>query len=163
MAAPDICPNCGKPVETHEMFDPPRCPVVRLRWPLDAEEPGAIESSAAPIRERTLILEIALPDFHCEDYRLDGADPYMNEALAEAASFDPDGATPEWLGWQALDDAGLTTHRINLSILVGGKDGNFLERVKGQLVGQRIVERKPEHELSDDDRLDFYEERDRDE
>ncbi len=63
--------------------------------------------------------------------------------------------------WRALDDSGLTTDRINLAILVGGKDGNFLERVKGQLVGERIVERKPEHELSDDDRLDYYEERDR--
>jgi len=112
-------------------------------------------------RSRTLILEIALPDFYCEDYRLDGPDPYMNQALAEAVEYEPDGATPEWLGWQALDDSGLTTHRVNLSILLGSKDGNFLERVKGQLVGQRIVERTPEHELSDDDRLDFYEERDR--
>jgi hypothetical protein len=38
-----ICPNCGRPVETHEMFNPPRCPVVRIRWTVD----GAITSSAA--------------------------------------------------------------------------------------------------------------------
>ena len=25
-----ICPDCGKPVSTHAMFNPPRCPVVRL-------------------------------------------------------------------------------------------------------------------------------------
>jgi hypothetical protein len=117
-------------------------------------------ATTAP-QERTLILEIAVPDFNCEDYRLDGPDRYMNEALAEAAECDPDGATPEWLGWQALDDSGLTTPRINLSILLGSKDGNSLERVKGQLVGQRIVERTPEHELSDDARLDEYEERER--
>jgi len=124
------------------------------------ETMGSGDSAAKPL-ERTLILEIAVPDFNCEDYRLDGPDRFMNEALAEAAELDPDGATPEWFGWQALDDSGLTTHRINLSILLGGKDGNFLERVKGQLVGQRIVERKPEHELSDDTRLDDHEERDR--
>lgn len=112
-------------------------------------------------RERTLILEIALPDFYCEDYRLDGSDPYMNEALAEALEIDGAEPTPEWFGWRALDDSGLTTHRINLTILLGSKDGNFLERVKGQLVGHRIVPRTPEHELSDDDRLDDYEERER--
>lgn len=111
--------------------------------------------------QRTLIVEIALPDFNCEDYRLDGPDPYMNQALIEALEIEGAEPTPEWFGWQALDDSGLTTSRINLSILLGSKDGNFLERVKGQLVGQRIVERTPEHELSDDDRLDDYEERDR--
>jgi hypothetical protein len=110
-------------------------------------------------RTRTLILEIALPDFYCEDYRLDGNDPYMNEALTEALNGDE--PTPEWFGWQALQDSGLTTHRVNLAILLGSKDGNFLERVKGQLVGQRIVARTPEHELSDDTRLDEYEEDDR--
>ena len=109
---------------------------------------------------RTLILEIAVPDFNCEDYRLDGPDRYMNEALSEAAELDPDGATPEWFGWQALNDSGLTTSRINLAILLGSKDGNFLERVKGQLIGQRIVPRTAEPELSDDDRLDYYEGRD---
>ena len=118
-------------------------------------------SGTAQLFQRTLILEIAVPDFNCEDYRLDGPDRFMNEALAEAAEHDPDGATPEWLGWQALEDSGLTTSRVNLSILLGGKDGNFLERVKGQLVGQRIVERTPEHELSDDERLDEAEAYDR--
>jgi hypothetical protein len=35
----DVCPNCGKTVETHEMFNPPRCPVVRLKFPPEATEP----------------------------------------------------------------------------------------------------------------------------
>jgi len=113
---------------------------------------------------RTLILEIALPDFHCEDYRVDAEAPdeFMAEALREAAEIDGVEVTPEWLGWQALDDSGLTTGRVNLTILLGSKDGNFLERVKGQIIGQRIVERKAEHEISDDERLDEYEERERD-
>lgn len=118
------------------------------------------DPQAAP--ERTLILEIALPEFNCEDYRLDGPDPHMNEALADMLEVTDSGPTPEVFGWMALDDAGLTTSRVNLSILLGSKDGNFLERVKGQLVGQRIVERTPEHELSNDDRLDYYEEQERD-
>ncbi len=111
-------------------------------------------------QERTLILEIAVPDFYCEDFRLDGSDPHMNAALADILELDGAEPTPEWFGEQALEDCGLTTPRVNLSILLGSKDGNFLERIKGQLVGQRIVERVPEHELSDDTRLDDYEERD---
>lgn len=108
--------------------------------------------------KRTLILEIAVPDFDCEDYTLDGGgDPDMAYSLREMLG--DEAATPEWFGWQALEDSGLTTPRINLSILLGYKDGNFLERVKGQLVSQRIVERVAEHELSDDSRLDDYEER----
>ena len=113
--------------------------------------------------QRTLILEIALPDFNCDDYRTDAdaPDEIMAEVLREAAEIEGVEVTPEWLAWQALDDSGLTTPRINLSILLGSKNGNFLERVKGQLVGQRIVPRIPEHELADDDRLDYYDERDR--
>lgn len=36
---PSLCPNCARPFETHEMFNPPRCPVVRLRFPTAATEP----------------------------------------------------------------------------------------------------------------------------
>lgn len=28
----NICPDCGRPFETHAMFSPPRCPVVRIKW-----------------------------------------------------------------------------------------------------------------------------------
>lgn len=124
---------------------------------------SARDGVAASKSSRTLILEIALPDFNCDDYRVDedAPDEFMVEALRDMAEAEDAEITPEWLGWQALDDSGLTTSRVNLAILLGSKDGNFLERVKGQLVGQRIVERVPEHELSDDDRLDYYEERDR--
>lgn len=110
--------------------------------------------------EQTLILEIALPDFACDDYRVDtlAPDPYMAQALREIAETGDAAITPEWLAEQALDDSGLTTRRINLSILLGSMDGNFLERVKGQLVGARIVPRASEHELSDDTRLDDAEE-----
>lgn len=111
------------------------------------------------VQKQTLILEIALPDFYCEDYRVDGEDEIMNQTLREAC--ESDSPTPEQLGDVALEDSGLTTDRINLSILLGSKDGNFLERVKGQLVGSRIVPRTSDHELSDDTRLDEYEERER--
>jgi len=39
----EICPDCKRPVQTHEMFDPPRCPVIRIKWslpdPVDWEWP----------------------------------------------------------------------------------------------------------------------------
>ena len=119
--------------------------------------------TAAPALSRTLILEVALPDFNCDDYRVDAAAPdeIMAEVLREMAEVEGVEITPEWLAEHALEDSGLTTPRINLAILLGSKDGNFLERVKGQLVGARIVPRTPDHELADDDRLDDAEERDR--
>ena len=113
-------------------------------------------ASAAPALSRTLILEIAVPDFNCEDYTSD------DEAVAMWLDLeDGQQATPEQLAEAALEDSGLTTPRINLAILLGSKEGNFLERVRGQLVGARIVPRTPDHELADDDRLDDAEERDR--
>lgn len=33
-----ICPDCGRLVETHAMFDPPRCPVIRINWEQFARE-----------------------------------------------------------------------------------------------------------------------------
>lgn len=98
---------------------------------------------------RTLILEIALPDFMCDEYDFD--DPEMGEILRE---FCEGNLNPEGLAEAALEDAGLTSPRINLAILTGSKDGNFVERVKGQFLGARIVTREPSHELSDDTRLD---------
>lgn len=102
---------------------------------------------------RTLILEIALPGFYAEGYA--PSEPIMQEWC------ESDDPTPQQLADAALEDSGLTTPRVNLSLLLGSKDGNFLEHVKGQIVGARIVERTPEHELSDDDRLDHYEEAER--
>lgn len=101
---------------------------------------------------RTLIVEIALPDFMCDDYDFD--DPEMGEILRDWCDGN---LSPEGLAEAALEDAGLTSPRINLSILTGSKDGNFVERVKGQYVGARIVPRDPSHELSDDTRLDEME------
>lgn len=105
---------------------------------------------------RTLILEIAVPGFYAEDYTPD------DEAVAMFLDLeDGEQATPEQLADTALEDSGLTTPRVNLSLLLGSKDGNFLERVKGQLVGARIVPREADHELADDDRLDDQEARER--
>jgi hypothetical protein len=33
----DVCPNCGRPREIHELFAPPRCPVIRLSSPPTGE------------------------------------------------------------------------------------------------------------------------------
>lgn len=30
----DICPDCKRPIASHAMFNPPRCPVIRLSWKL---------------------------------------------------------------------------------------------------------------------------------
>jgi hypothetical protein len=106
---------------------------------------------------RTLILEIALPDFNAED--LDPDSPEIREFYGTG---DGQGAmTSEDVLGMVENESGLTTPRVNLALLVGSKDGNFLERVKGQIIGARIVPREPSHELADDDRLDDAEERDR--
>lgn len=37
----DVCPDCRRPVETHSMFDPPRCPVIHMTWDIPDCECGS--------------------------------------------------------------------------------------------------------------------------
>jgi hypothetical protein len=92
---------------------------------------------------RTLILEIALPDYYLEDW---------DETLS---FYEGDEETLDII----QNESGLCSGRVNLSILLGDKGGTFVERVKGQIVAARVVPREPDHELSDDERLDDLEER----
>lgn len=109
--------------------------------------------------KQTLILEIALPDYYAEDYRLD-----RDEAMAEALRlwFDvEDGAdlTPEQLGAACLEDSGETSGGfVRLSLLTGSEGGNELQRVDGFIVGARVVPRTADHERERDERLIEHEE-----
>jgi hypothetical protein len=106
--------------------------------------------------ERTLILEIALPDYYAEDYRLD-RDETMAEVLREFC--DSEHPTPEQLGEVCMEDSGETAGGfVRLSILTGSKDGNELQRVDGFIVSAKIVLREPDHDRERDERLIEYEE-----
>jgi hypothetical protein len=102
-------------------------------------EDAIVERPTVP--DRTLILEIALPDYYLEDWD-------------ETVEFYPgDADTLEMIE----NESGLCSPRVNLTLLLGGKDGTWAERISGQIVGARVVPRENEHELSDDSRLDDYE------
>lgn len=90
---------------------------------------------------RPLILEIALPDYYLDDW---------DEIMGFYAEDGEDVDAPEVLS----NESGLCSSRVNLSLLLGDKGGTYVEHVKGQIVNARVVPRKVEHELSDDDRLD---------
>lgn len=105
--------------------------------------------------KHTLVLEIALPDFNCDDYIEDEG---MVETLR--MMLDTDDPTPEQIGQQVLDDSGETSGGfVRLSILTGSKDGNELQRVDGFILGAKVVPRQPDHERERDERLIEHEER----
>jgi hypothetical protein len=91
--------------------------------------------------DRTLILEIALPDFYLGDWD-------------EILSFYEGGE--ETLA-MIENESGLCSLRVKISLLIGGKDGTFVERVDGQILAAKVVTREPAHELAADDRLDDIE------
>lgn len=102
---------------------------------------------------KTLVLEVALPDFNAEDYDLD--DEIMGPVLREFCETDE--PTPEQLGELVLDESGLCSPRVKLSILLGDKGGTGIEHVTGQIVGARLIPRIGEHEATEDERVEAYE------
>lgn len=101
---------------------------------------------------KTLILEIALPDFWAEDF--DGED-------MRAFYGDEDGSplTPEQMMDALSEEAGMITGgHVRVITLTGSKGGNELQRMEGWIVGARVVPREPDHERTKDERLDDHEE-----
>ena len=100
---------------------------------------------------KTLILEIALPDFWAEDF--DGED--MRDFYGDGAPL-----TPEQMLDALSEEAGfITGGHVRVLILTGSKGGNELQRMDGWIIGASVVARAPDHERAKDDRLDYYEER----
>jgi len=88
----------------------------------------------------TLVLTVALPGFNAED-------------LVGVSEMEYDGDSLTMLS----ENAGVCSSRVNLSLLYGDKDGTEVMRIKGTLLSCGVVERRAEHELSDDPRLDEFE------
>lgn len=87
---------------------------------------------------RTLIFEVALPDYYLDDW---------DEVMT---FYDGDASTLEMVS----NESGLCDARVKLVLLVGGKDSTFAEWVNGVIVAARVVARKPEHDPPRDSRLD---------
>lgn len=102
---------------------------------------------------KTLIIEIALPDFNAEEY--DVLDEMMGPILHE--HFNGDTPTSEQLGELVLEESGLCSPRVKLAVLLGDKGGTDIEHVTGQIVGARLVPRVAGHEATEDERVEEYE------
>ena len=104
--------------------------------------------------KHTLVLEVSLPDFNCDDYIEDEG---MVEALR--MMLDTDDPTPEQIGEQVLDDSGETSGGfVRLSILTGSMAGNELQRIDGFILSAKVVPRQPDHARERDERLIEHEE-----
>lgn len=102
---------------------------------------------------KTLVLEIALPDFHAEDLDPD------SESLREFYG-DEDGLplTPEQFLDAFLNESAIITGgHVRVLVLTGDKGGEGLHRMDGWIVGAKVVPRTAEHEGEKDERLDYHE------
>ena len=103
---------------------------------------------------KTLIFEIALPDFYAED--IDPEDEIYREMYA-ADGESP--LTPDELADAISEESGMITGgHVRVVILTGSKGGEDLQRMDGFIVGAKVVPRLPDHEREKDDRLDWAEE-----
>ena len=101
---------------------------------------------------KTLIFEIALPDYYAED--IDPEDEIYREM------YGADGAplTPDELLDAISEECGMITGgHVRVLILTGSKGGNELQRMDGWIVGAKVVPRVADHERGKDERLDDYE------
>lgn len=104
-----------------------------------------------PKLTRTLIYEIALPDFYAED--LDPADEVLIEMYGTTEGQQQ--LTDEEMFDAITESSGMITGgHVRVMILTGSEAGNLLQVVDGFLVGGRVVPRVPDHEREKDDRLD---------
>lgn len=102
---------------------------------------------------KTLIFEIALPDFYAEDL-----DP-NSESLREFYGEEGAPLTAEQMYDAVSNESGMISGRhVRVVLLTGGKGGDELQRLDGWIVGVTIVDRTVEHEGEKDERLDDYEE-----
>lgn len=100
------------------------------------------EASFPATAPRVLVLEIAVPSYYLDDW---------DEILATNEEFGMDMDTFDIIH----EESGMASPDVNLGILVGGKDGHWVEKLKGRIVDAKVVERTPEHELTGDERLDM--------
>ena len=84
---------------------------------------------------KTLLLTIALPDFYAEDLDEEAEmyDGDLMNALYDVAGF-----------------ISMTGRFVNLS---GDKEGNDLHSSRAVVIGASVVDRKPEHDEPEDERL----------
>jgi hypothetical protein len=105
------------------------------------------------VNARTLIFEIALPDFYAEDL-----DP-NDEILCEMYGEDDAPLTDEQMFDAISNESGLITGgHVRVLLLTGDKGGNELQRMDGWIVAAKVVPRAADHEREKDERLDDYEE-----
>lgn len=101
---------------------------------------------------KTLIFEIALPDFYAEDIDPD------DEIYREMYGTDGAPLTPEQLLDAVSEESGIISGgHVRVLIPTGSKGGNELQRMDGFIVGVKIVDREPDHEREKDERLDDME------
>lgn len=99
---------------------------------------------------RTLIYEIALPDFYAED--LDPTDQVLIEMYGTTEGQQQ--LTDEEMFDAITESSGMITGGHVRVMILTGETGNLLQVVDGFLVGGRVVPRVPDHEREKDDRLD---------
>lgn len=106
-----------------------------------------------PELTKTLIFEIALPDFYAED--IDPNDELLREMYGNELGEPLDA---ERLFDAVSEESGLITGgHVRVLLLTGDKGGNDLHRMDGFIVGARVVPRTADHEREKDERLDDYE------
>lgn len=88
--------------------------------------------------QRTLIFELALPDYYLDDW---------DEILE---FYDGDVDTYDAIS----NESGLSSSDVKLGLLLGGKDGTWVEYVKARIIAAKVVPREAAHELIGDERLD---------
>ena len=85
---------------------------------------------------KTLLLTIALPDFWAEDIPEDAAEFWDGDMMESVYS-----------------SAGLISDTARLFIMHGDECGNDLHAMRAVLVAADVVDRVPEHDAEEDERL----------
>lgn len=87
--------------------------------------------------KRTLLLTIALPDYYAEDIDQAMADEFYGGDLSDTA----------------LEEMSLITTTARLLVAHGDKEGNTLIELRAVIVKADVVDRTPEHDQPEDERL----------
>ena len=85
---------------------------------------------------KTLVLSIALPDFYAEDLGEEADGFYDGDVMAAL-----------------FEETGMLSLTARFFNLTGSKEGNELQDSRAVIVGAAVVERKPDHDEPEDERL----------